>query len=81
VCLAVAVSQGLRRPLVQAYPPPIDGGAPQSVSMVLSDMNEAQWNAFMAFFIEAVDQRLEDGDWRATERQTIKFNPMSCPRF
>ena len=72
--------------LVQAYPPPVAGGAPSATNTVFSDMNSEQWDDFMLELTHLIDLGLKDGRWRQDVKKGKGTHAMqnmgvSCPRF
>jgi hypothetical protein len=73
-----------RRPRPIAYPPPVEGASPDSVSTLFADLGDAQWAAFVAALRRRIATALDSGAWRQGPHQpgAAKFPAnMSCPRF
>ena len=71
---------------MQAYPPPVAGGAPSATNAVFSDMNAEEWGLFMAGLTEYIDEALLDERWRQDVKKGKGTHAMqnmgvSCPRF
>lgn len=72
--------------MVQAYPPPVAGGAPSATNTVFSDMNSEQWEDFMLELTHLIDEELKYGRWRQDVKKGKGTHAMqnmgvSCPRF
>ena len=72
--------------LVQAYPPPVAGGAPSATNTVFSHMNSEQWEMFMVELTVMINEGLDKGRWRQDVRKGKGTHAMqnmgvSCPRF
>lgn len=72
--------------MVQAYPPPVAGGAPSATNAVFSNMNDEDWELFMARLTECIDEALRDDRWRQDVKKGKGTHAMqnmgvSCPRF
>lgn len=84
VMLCVLISQ--RCWLVQAYPPPVAGGAPSATNSVFCDMNSEQWEEFMLALTHLIREGLKHGRWRQDVKKGKGTHAMqnmgvSCPRF
>lgn len=77
-----AVMQAMK-PKALAYPPPIEGGAPDAVNDVFASLDARQWAAFMPQLRVEIDDALAAGIWRAERSPGPAPTAMgtSCPRF
>ena len=71
---------------VQAYPPPVAGGAPGAANAVFSGLNSEEWELFMVELLDRIDGALEAGQWQQDVRKGRGTHAMqnmgvSCPRF
>ena len=71
---------------MQAYPPPVAGGAPSATNAVFSEMSSEHWDDFMLELIGFIDEGLKDGRWRQNVKKGKGTHAMqnmgvSCPRF
>jgi len=71
---------------LQAYPPPVAGGAPGAANAVFSNMNSEEWDLFMVELLDRIHEGLETDQWKQEVRKGRGTHAMqnmgvSCPRF
>ncbi|KAK9829280.1 hypothetical protein WJX72_004922 [[Myrmecia] bisecta] len=68
----------------QAYPPPVAGAAPHTISTVLAGMDAEAWGLFMAALVRLLEAALREGRWKQAAQQGpmgLQNLGVSCPRF